>query len=137
MLLSNGKVLLGKESRGGDWSPMGGRPEASDACPLSTAFREMEEETAGLFSTGALMQLPIVAVHTTHTPKRRPFQLFILRCDSTKSLSAFRSMRECADERMREKKELRWVSIGDMHRMRLRACFKKDVGAVQMLCSVV
>jgi 8-oxo-dGTP pyrophosphatase MutT (NUDIX family) len=101
-------VLLGAD-RMCTWSDFGGRSEASDKAPVSTALRELDEETLCMVSSDMLL-LDGDAVHSkTLCGHRYYLHVALFRGDESDARAVVSNFADAhASSRHSEKTELRW-----------------------------
>lgn len=140
--LYDGEVyfLLGKDARDNCWSDFGGKCEPEDECrPITTAIREMYEETCGVVMDlrclrGRLLGRKHVRSLVSQTQNHKDYYMYSLEIPFNPTIRAtFRKVLSFlqfakVQKRSIEKIDVRWVS----HRMimdgdvKLRCVFEKS-----------
>lgn len=118
------QILLGKEHRG--WSAFGGKSEEGET-PNVTAMREFKEETAGIFQQVKVDSNSCVV--ETSTPRGFPFFLFLIEfphADKQVNDEFQRKRKLTNDKREKEKKNIEWIDISDVTKLRLSSSFAMD-----------
>ena len=126
-------LLLGKETTSGRWSTFSGKQEEGEDF-VTTALREFHEETANTFPyvTKDFVTEFQRSCLDSRTPTGKAIKLYLVDfsfCNqtqlSTENFAANR--RGSITEYEKEKTELRWVTLGEVTKLRLRYCFFKDL----------
>lgn len=133
--IKNGVVhlLLGKETTSGRWSTFSGKQEEGEDF-MATALREFHEETSNTFPyvTKDFLTEFQRSCLDSRTPTGKAIKLYLVDfsfCNqeqlSTENFTTNRRISTTDYEK--EKTELRWVSLDEVTKLRLRYCFFKDL----------
>lgn len=126
-------LLLGKETTSGRWSTFSGKQEEGEDF-TTTALREFHEETSNSFpyvTKDFVIEFQRSCLRS-RTPTGKDIQLYLVDfsfCNKEQlSTENFETNRKnSTTDYEKEKTELRWVSLGEVTKLRLRYCFFKDL----------
>ena len=126
-------LLLGKETTSGRWSTFSGKQEEGEDF-TTTALREFHEETSSTFPyvTKDFVTEFQRSCLDSRTPTGKAIKLYLVDfsfCNqaqlSTENFSSNR--KKSTTDYEKEKTELRWVTLDELKKLRLRYCFFKDL----------